>query len=177
MTIEPDTKNWTWVLDEACPDCGLDTSRVRFRSIPGLIEANVAAWPAALDVEDPRRRPDASTWSPLEYAAHVRDVFDRFTARVELMLTQDDPAFENWDQDATAIAENYNDQDPSTVVRQLQDAGEAVATAFREVPDDALGRTGRRSDGSAFTVETLARYFIHDPVHHLYDVTGTRFVH
>jgi uncharacterized protein YcbX len=23
-----------------------------------------------------------------------------------------------------------------------------------------------------FTVETFARYFIHDPIHHLYDVTG-----
>jgi hypothetical protein len=35
-------------------------------------------------------------------------------------------------------------------------------------------RTGRRSDGARFTVETFARYFIHDPVHHLYDVTGQR---
>ena len=35
-------------------------------------------------------------------------------------------------------------------------------------------RTGRRSDGASFTVETFARYFIHDPVHHLYDVTGQR---
>jgi len=27
---------------------------------------------------------------------------------------------------------------------------------------------------ASFTVETFARYFIHDPVHHLYDVTGQR---
>lgn len=27
-------------------------------------------------------------------------------------------------------------------------------------------------DGSAFTVESLTRYFIHDPVHHLWDVHG-----
>jgi hypothetical protein len=25
-------------------------------------------------------------------------------------------------------------------------------------------------------VETFARYFVHDPVHHLYDVTGRRAV-
>ena len=37
-----------------------------------------------------------------------------------------------------------------------------------------LQRTGRRSDGAHFTVETFARYFIHDPVHHLYDVTRAR---
>ena len=22
MTIEPDTKDWTWVLDRPCPECG-----------------------------------------------------------------------------------------------------------------------------------------------------------
>jgi len=27
-------------------------------------------------------------------------------------------------------------------------------------------------DGSAFTVRTLAVYFLHDPVHHLHDVRG-----
>jgi len=37
-------------------------------------------------------------------------------------------------------------------------------------------RTGNRSDGASFTVETFARYFVHDPVHHLYDVTGRRAV-
>jgi hypothetical protein len=44
------------------------------------------------------------------------------------------------------------------------------------VTGDQWERTGRRSDGARFTVETFARYFIHDPVHHLYDVTGQRAV-
>jgi hypothetical protein len=37
----------------------------------------------------------------------------------------------------------------------------------------AADLTGARSDGAQFTVESFARYFIHDPIHHLYDVTGT----
>ena len=41
---------------------------------------------------------------------------------------------------------------------------------------DQWPRTGPRSDGARFTVETFARYFVHDPVHHLYDVTGQRAV-
>jgi len=32
------------------------------------------------------------------------------------------------------------------------------------------GLTGNRSDGASFTIESFARYLIHDPVHHLYDV-------
>jgi hypothetical protein len=42
------------------------------------------------------------------------------------------------------------------------------------VTGDQWQRTGNRSDGARFTVETFARYFAHDPVHHLYDVTGRR---
>ena len=39
---------------------------------------------------------------------------------------------------------------------------------------DEWHRTGARSDGARFTVATFARYFVHDPIHHLYDVTGER---
>jgi len=33
-------------------------------------------------------------------------------------------------------------------------------------------RPGFRSDGARFTVESFARYFVHDLAHHLHDVTG-----
>ena len=175
MAIVPDTKNWTWVLERPCPDCGFDPSRIAFRDIPDLIRANSAQWPPALAASDPHRRPDDSTWSPLEYAAHVRDVFIKFDERLEAMLSHDNPAFENWDQDATAVAERYNDQDPAAVSHELTAGAARLADAFANVPDEALSRRGRRSDGSEFTVDSLALYFIHDPIHHLYDVTGTRF--
>ncbi len=45
---------------------------------------------------------------------------------------------------------------------------------FEGVDGSQWQRTGRRSDGAEFTVESFARYFIHDPVHHLHDVTGAR---
>ena len=44
-------------------------------------------------------RPDENTWSVLEYACHVRDVFTLFDHRLGLMLTEDDARFEDWDQD------------------------------------------------------------------------------
>ncbi|KQS00906.1 methyltransferase type 12 [Williamsia sp. Leaf354] len=174
MPIVPDTANWTWVLERACPACGLDASRIEFDAVADLTEDNVDRWPRALDVADPALRPDDHTWSPLEYAAHVRDVFRIFGVRLDMMLTQTDPLFDNWDQDATAIAERYGEQDPAVVLAELRDAGLALARDFRAVHPTSRMRTGRRSDGSVFTVETLARYFIHDPVHHLVDVTGER---
>jgi hypothetical protein len=90
------------------------------------------------------------------------------------MITQDAPLFPNWDQDATAIAERYGEQHPLTVAAELSQAAQAIANRFAAVTGDQWQRTGNRSDGASFTIETFARYFIHDPVHHLYDATGTR---
>ncbi|AMM22078.1 methyltransferase type 12 [Frondihabitans sp. PAMC 28766] len=172
MPIVPDTKNWTWVLEKPCVDCGFDASAVAFADVPALVRANAARWPHRLAQPDARERPDDDTWSPLEYGAHVRDVFRVFAGRLDLMLTQVAPTFPDWDQDATAIDDDYAAQDAETVALEILQAGTAVADAFAAVDPDRLGRTGLRSDGSAFTVESLARYFAHDPVHHLHDVRG-----
>ena len=172
MPIDPDTKNWTWVLERACPDCGFDASAVDYDDIPDLIRADVERWEAVLRRDDVALRPDDSTWSALEYAAHVRDAHRIFRTRLALVLTEDDPEFANWDQDATALAENYNAQNPATVASELGDAARALADDFAAVPPGNRQRTGRRSDGSNFSVESLAAYYIHDPVHHLWDVRG-----
>jgi hypothetical protein len=86
------------------------------------------------------------------------------------MLAEDNPLFENWDQDETAVADRYWAQDPAMVAAELGAAAEGIASSFAAVEGDAWERAGRRSDGAVFTVETFARYFIHDPVHHLSDV-------
>ena len=112
----------------------------------------------------------------MEYACHVRDVFRLYDQRLELMLSQDDPLFPNWDQDETAVADRYGEQDPAEVAAALRQAAFAIAGRFEGVTGDQWRRTGTRSDGARFTVETFARYFVHDPVHHLYDVTGQRAV-
>jgi hypothetical protein len=100
----------------------------------------------------------------------VRDVFRLFAERLELMLTHDDAHFANWDQDATAIEARYDLQDPAVVARELVGAGVALADGFAAVASDQWHRTGVRSDGAVFTVETFARYLAHDPIHHLWDV-------
>lgn len=168
--ITPDTKDWTWVLREPCPECGLAATEVDPTTVGERVRATLPRWGEALGRDDARERPDEHTWSPTEYACHVRDVFRVFAARVGLMLEQDDPEFENWDQDETAVADRYDQQDPSDVAPQLVEAGERVAGVFDSVPHDAWSRTARRSDGSTFTVATLAQYFIHDVEHHLHDV-------
>ncbi len=170
--IEPDDKDWTWVLQQACPDCGFDAGSVTGQQIGSRLRANAARWPRVLERANVRGRPQPRVWSPLEYGAHVRDVCRLFELRLELMRSEVDPAFDNWDQDATSVADAYGAQDPATVSRELSVAADSAAAAFDDVGEDDWARTGRRSDGSVFTIETLGQYFLHDVTHHLHDVHG-----
>lgn len=177
MTIVPDEKNWTWVLERVCPECGFDASAVDLARLGDAVRDNAAVWPELLAARDARRRPTDSQWSALEYACHVRDVFRIFDERLRLMLETDNPDFENWDQDAAAVEARYDLQDPTTVADELLATAAACAARFDMVTPDDYGRTGNRSDGSRFTVESFGRYFIHDPIHHLHDVTlGNRLL-
>jgi hypothetical protein len=86
------------------------------------------------------------------------------------MLTGEDPQFPNWDQDETAVADDYASQHPDTVATELFDAASVVADTYASVPSDAWSRRGLRSNGSEFTIATIAIYHLHDIVHHAYDV-------
>jgi hypothetical protein len=109
----------------------------------------------------------------LEYACHVRDVLRLYDERLLAMLVEDDPLYANWDQDATAIMERYSEQNPQQVSDQILSAARSVSGRFRTLGAEDWSRTGRRSDGVAFTVTSFARYFLHDLTHHLYDVRSS----
>ena len=57
---------------------------------------------------------------------------------------------------------------------ELADAGDELGALFAGVAGDGWERTGRRSDGASFTVDSIGRYYLHDIEHHLWDVTGAR---
>ncbi|MFB9315061.1 class I SAM-dependent methyltransferase [Nocardioides plantarum] len=168
--IEPDTKDWTWVLDAPCPDCGFVAAHVDVGRLGDAIRSNAALWSVVLSGPGATDRPDPGTWSPTEYAAHVRDVHRVFAERVALMLAEDGPVFANWDQDATALEQRYDLADPAETGPALTQSAEDVATLYDGVRPDQRDRTGLRSNGSAFTIDTLARYHLHDVVHHTWDV-------
>ena len=165
-----DDKDWTWVIERDCPECGWTPSAAT--EVADRVRATVPRWRAALARPDVAVQPRPEVWSPLEYGCHVRDVCGTFAERAELMLGVDDPAFADWDQDAAAAAGHYAEQDPATVATEYAAAAERAAGVFAGVRDDQWGRPGTRSNGSQFTVASLAVYFLHDLEHHLADVAG-----
>ena len=161
------------MLERKCPDCAFDASSVVPRDIGMTIRDIASQWEVLLLHPATTKRPVETVWSPSEYGCHVRDVFRLFDFRLELMLTEDDPMFPNWDQDETAISDRYDLQDPLVVRRELAIAGDLLAKRFDAVTASEWLRTGLRSDGARFTVESFGRYLLHDPIHHLWDVSRT----
>ncbi len=156
MPIVPDDKDWTWVLERRCPECGFEATAVPPESIGSLVRANASEWVALLGRPgcELRRRPTEDRWSPLEYACHVRDVFALYDVRLRLMLEEDDPLYANWDQDATAVEQRYGEQDPVLVADQLRAAAQLVVGPAEdgnpgrrvgpELRADGVGREGSR---------------------------------
>lgn len=175
-SIAPDTKDWTWVLREPCSECGFVAADLDRADLGQLVRDDAIGWATVLNQPGVTQRPDEQTWSPLEYACHVRDVHRIFGERLALMLDEVEPTFANWDQDETALAERYDQQDPAVVGPELVAAAEAVAEAYDAIvgaPEETWARRGLRDNGSEFTVDSLARYHLHDVLHHTHDVRDT----
>ncbi len=158
------------MLERKCDECGFDTQSFPPESIGPLTRQASEPWPELLAHPQARVRPTEDCWSALEYGCHVRDALRLGEYRLRRMLKQDNPQFENWDQDETAVAERYDLQDPVVVGEELAAAATALADAYEAVKRDQWTRPGLRSDGAPFTVESFGRYFVHDPMHHLVDV-------
>lgn len=172
MDIMGDQKDWTWLLERSCPDCGFTASSATPATAATMLPALLPRWRSALERATVEERPEPGVWSVLEYSAHVRDVFEVFTARLELMLSEDNPTFPNWDQDQAALDGNYSGLDPELVAHDLVQNGLDAAAAFGAVADEDWNRRGLRGNGAAFTVKTMTGYFLHDVVHHLHDINA-----
>jgi DinB superfamily len=168
--ITPDTKDWTWVLERACPECGFVAADVQPAEVADRLRDNAERWRIVLAREQVGTRPAPTVWSPLEYGCHVRDVHVTMLGRVRLMLEEDAPTFPSWDQDAAAIAGRYAEQEPASVVDEVVSSAASAAATYDEVSGPDWDRPGLRSNGTRFTVASLARYHLHDVVHHLSDV-------
>ena len=147
MSIVPDTKDWTWVLERTCPQCGFDTRTVTRQGLPGMLTENAGVWDELLNEkgETSRLRPSPDRWSTLEYACHVRDVFRKFDERLQVMVSMEDPTFLNWDQDATAVDDRYHEQSPVEVASQLTAAAGTLGDTVLSIDRRSVG-TSRFSE-------------------------------
>ena len=167
LSLDPARPLKPWVMGIAVNRCRTWLTQRTRRPEPVDYLHDVAPGPPADDAAELAAEIKAALG---ELRLEYRSVFVLFHERLDRMLTEDAPAFANWDQDVTAVERRYDLADPAEVARELVATGAVIADRFDAVAGDQWERTGTRSDGATFTVESFARYFLHDPVHHVHDV-------
>ena len=164
--------DWMQVLVEPCPHCGADVGRVAPDGLPAALRDEAAHWESLLaraDDDRLRARPEDGSWTALEYGCHCRDVLSVMTERVTRTLVEVDPEYGWWDHEASAVDEQYNEQDPMGVAGDLGANAEWMAGTLALVEGDEWDRCGTRRGAEAFTVAGLARFTLHELVHHRQD--------
>lgn len=174
MTLPPevpgDDRDWTFVIDHGCTECGFEPFPPH--QMGDRLRSAAKRWSSVLQRDDATQRPDQQTWSPMEYACHVRDMIMVLHQRVEAMLNQRNPELADFDGDAEAVRREYWRADRSTGLTELTQNAQRTADLVGTVNGQQWELPGRRSDGFEFTIATLCLYIGHEMEHHLYDVNG-----
>ena len=160
-----------------CEECGFDYDSVAPDTAPGAIRAFGRRYRAPLTRFLPgedgdsllRRRPEPDVWCALEYAAHVRDIFDSYERWVAQALAEDRPVLEGPGPDELAAERRYAEDDPVAVAEALAANAERLAVTFESVPSDGWDRVGLRR-GEERSVLFTARRAAHEGNHHLLDI-------
>lgn len=157
--------------------CGLDLDTVSpqdaaiaARSFPRRYRALLAT-PGSADGPEAvfRRRPDATTWSALEYTAHLADRIDHLGPVIRRIVYEDHPPITSFDNGRRAAEQAYNALDRSEVLGWLDLACDELASVLADVRPDDWARTGL-IDGVERNALSVAREGIHEGSHHLRDV-------
>ena len=109
---------------DRCEECGFEYDLAGALSAGPAIIDRVAELCGLLGDgrADLRTRRQPSTWSPLEYGCHVRDVLLVQRERVLAARRIDHPSLEPMGREERVEHDGYADQDPARVVRQLSEA-------------------------------------------------------
>ncbi|MEV4129062.1 DinB family protein [Nocardia sp. NPDC049707] len=119
-----------------------------------------------------RQRTAPEVWSPLEYACHVRDVLLAQRERVLLARRVDAPALEPMGRDERVEHDGYNEQRPSDVARQLDDAALLFANVLDRLARPDWDRTVSYNfpQHQERPLHWLALHTLHELRHHLLDI-------
>ena len=156
-----------------CEACGIAYAELSVDRCVTLVRGSVDALRTLLPTDDDRSlrgRPLPGSWSPVEYACHVRDVLCVYAVRVHRGVHEDRPALDPMYNDWRAERFSYDRARIDVLLPELGTAMEGFVAEVRSVPEDAWNRTVARRPDEVRTVRWLVRQAAHECVHHLADV-------
>ncbi|MFY9607801.1 MAG: DinB family protein [Blastocatellia bacterium] len=109
-----------------------------------------------LDEEMMRWRPIPNKWSIKEIMCHLRDMErDAYLARYTKMLTEENPALPNVDQDRMAVEHDYVNQDAKAALAEFKRLRAETIQTLNDAPVEAWSRGGSHETDGPMTIEQL----------------------
>ena len=177
MSANPSAEGWRWTLIQTrpCPQCGQHPAARPPATLGRLGVTAASSWRRFLGEADERYlrvSPGPQVWTPLQYAAHSRDMLRVFGDRIVMALSEDDPAVP-WFDPGPEGWELYNRLDPAAIAADIEAQADRLAAILAGCSDHDWSRTARRDGVDRFTVAGLACFAVHEAHHHLLDADGT----
>ena len=159
--------------NHVCDGCGfsysmlsVEAARVQLWSQPHDIRAAVLSIPEGRA----RRRPEPGTWSVLEYACHIRDVYATTTIRLHRAVTESLPVLEPMFNDLRAMRFRYNERDVAGILGELEDNARGFDDEIAAVAEQYWDRQVMRLADEFRSARWLVRHAVHEGAHHLGDI-------
>lgn len=163
---------------DRCPGCGFaydmalgpGAGRAIVEHADGI--ADLLTGPPAGAALTNRPKGEPETWSPLEYACHVRDVLLVQRERVLLARRVEGTGFAQMGRDERVEHDGYATQDPRDVARQLRDAARLFANVLDRLEPADWTRKVVYSypEPTERDLTWMAVHTQHEMVHHLQDI-------
>ncbi len=169
---------------ERCEECGFEYDESAFSMAADRIRAGSADLATALtgSEADVRTRRQPDSWSPLEYACHVRDMLLVQRERLLAARRLERPVCEPMGRDERVELDGYAEQDPADVARQVRDAAQLFASDLGRLSPADWDRVVVYTypHRALRSLRWLAIHTVHEVSHHLLDVrrqlTGCGYV-
>ena len=112
------------------------------------------------------RRPSDNQWSIKEILCHLADIQELAAARVEKMLSEDNPAIELYDEERENRERDHREDDMGLYKATFVSARDKLISNLAGADDAAWKRTGRHPLNPEFTVEFVVNDMLdHEHIH------------
>ncbi len=140
------------------------------RQLPDLIEEALHG----LSDDELRHRPSPDEWSALEVCCHLRDSAEEGGVRVRLLVEEEDPVLEPYDQEAWARERDYQGEDIGRMRTAQRAFWGGLAYQLEGLSDEQWQRGGTHPEIGPVTVHSRAEDEVEHAQAHLEQLRAAR---
>ncbi len=129
---------------------------------------------AGLDEESLSRHPVPGKWSLKELLCHISRVQRVFDARLDALLSEDNPEIAYYGPEGDLIFEEMADRPGAETLNEFLDERERLLSRLEKLSPDDWRRPGRHPEVEDYDVQLQMDYLAHHEAHHIYQMFQRR---